>query len=84
MKLFAKLSRPEYGSENDRSKVTTITPSKLYEIENITISGMGSSFTLVGINEVFNTVQFDFYNEDGKEIDVFKIEKLNPYLYIPR
>ena len=79
MKIFAQLAYPLNGYDKDKEKVKGLK-ADLYEVDRIDIGQSHSSFTIKGKHEMFNTVQFEFYDEHGNEADIFKMPEFNPYL----
>ena len=78
--LTAKYVHPDWGYEKEAlDTFRLLRLNQEYKVEYIS---MGQSYTtvyLVGFWQAFNSVHFDFF-EDGKEIDIFRSSKYNPYL----
>lgn len=71
--ITAKVTRNEDGLNKD----------ELYEVEHIS---MGQSYTSIylktpkdGTNNPFNSVIFDFY-ENNKKLNIYKDRRFNPYI----
>jgi hypothetical protein len=79
-KVFAKLKYPNAGYDFDVEDAKMLNKKYFYEVENI---DMGQSYTNIKLKNIkihFNSVQFKFYNEDKKKIDIFSMPEFNPYL----
>lgn len=75
---YAKLAHPEYGGDYDAENVKPLKRDTFYPVQDVSIGQSYSSFQIIGMGGGFNTVQFDFYNEDKNPIDIFDTE-YNPY-----
>jgi hypothetical protein len=80
MQIYVKLAHPDYGYDHDQKAIENINTDDYYPVEDIVIGGFHTSFTIKGLNEVFNSVQFDFYNEKHEPVDIFSIPEINPYI----
>jgi hypothetical protein len=70
MTITAKLTSPNHGYDSDKEQVKKLDPDCYYVVSNVSIGSYSSSFGLVEFpGQSFNTVQFDFY-EDDRLIDV--------------
>lgn len=80
MKLFAKVEYPEAGWDSDRKNVETLDFTKMYEVDCVS---MGQSYTDICLKDLigcFNSVNFEFYNENGEKVNIFSMPEYNPYL----
>lgn len=78
--LTAKYTHPDNGYEFERLDASQLLQlNQEYEVDFIDMSGFHTDIYLVGFKKPFNSVLFDFF-EDGKEIDIFRSPKYNPYL----
>lgn len=79
--LYAKYVDPQCGFEEDKLRCRKyLILNELYEVDEI---HMGQSKTDVFLKEVpgtFNSVNFDFYDEFGKAIDIYSDSRYNPYM----
>lgn len=75
---YAKLVHPGYGSDSDGENVKPLKFDTFYPVEDVSIGQSFSSFRIIGMGCGFNTVQFDFFNEDKTPISIFDTE-YNPY-----
>lgn len=78
--LIAKFTKPDSGTEYDQIKAKSLlTVGYEYQVIDIYMGLTHTEIWLAGFVEPFNSVQFDFY-EDGKEIDIFRDERYNPWI----
>lgn len=80
MKLFAKVEHPNSGYDYDKEDIKVLDFTKMYEVEFVSMGQSHTNFKLKDINIYFNSVNFEFYNEDGNIVDIFKMSEYNPYL----
>jgi hypothetical protein len=83
VKLYAKVTHPDNGYDSDKERIKQLDTTKLYEVADggIHMSQSSTTIFLVGIKQGFNSVQFTFYSEDGKEINIYCMKEFNPYIY---
>ena len=79
--LYAKFMYPNYGHDYDEeyAKKMGLKVGERYEVENV---DMGQSYTSIYLKDIrgnFNSVQFEF-EEDEKPIDIYDDPRYNPYL----
>lgn len=60
-------------------KETDLVIGEEYEVERVEMGQSSTSIELKGKDFCYNSVMFDFY-EEGKEIDIYRDERYNPYL----
>lgn len=79
--LYAKFMYPNNGYDGDveYAKKMGLKFGEKYEVEDLSMGGSHTSIFLKDIKGSFNSVQFDF-EEDGKQIDIYRSPKYNPYL----
>ena len=80
--LIALLAHKEWGYSGDIEKVAPYPLNTVFEVENISIGQSHSSLELVGIDDSFNTINFDFFDDDGNPVNIFKDKRFNSYLNI--
>ena len=80
MKVLAKLNYPKYGYDIDIENVKILDDSIYYEVEYVYIGQSSTSFSLVGIDGSFNSVQFGFFDENKEPINIFGMKEFNSYL----
>ena len=73
--LVAIYKYPEwgYGSTND------LELGKEYVVEDVLMGQSLTHIILEGFDGVFNSVQFEFY-EESKPVDIYRDPRYNPYL----
>lgn len=78
IKLFAKL---KHNICSCKEETQNICPHIYYPVEDISIGQSSSSFSIKGMGgSLYNTIHFNFYGENMRDVDVFKIKKYNTYL----
>jgi hypothetical protein len=82
--LFAKVTHPERGYDNDKEYIKRLDFDIMYPV---TLVSMGQSHThieLEGVKGYYNSIQFTFYEgegeEDAEEINLGRSFTYNPYL----
>ena len=79
--LKARYERFDCGRQSDRDKADKLlVKHETYEVERV---NMGQSLTTVklkGFNTTFNSVLFDFYDENGAPVNIYKNPRYNSYL----
>lgn len=78
--VWAHLVHPENGYDCDKESVKKLSPHVNYPVKEISMGQSHTSFTVEGIQDSFNSVQFEFLDKDFKEIDIFAMPEFNPYL----
>jgi len=81
-KLFARFNHPESGYKGCReaARYYGLLVGERYEVSNVV---MGASYTdvyLCGYLRPFNSVLFDFEDEDGSAHDIYRDPKYNWFL----
>ena len=70
----------EYVFDGDKELASKyLVPDTDYEVYSIDMGSWMTDIYLIGYKYGFNSIYFDFY-EDGKEIDIYKDPRFNPYL----
>lgn len=62
---------PEYQTE--------LIEGEFYEVSNISMGQSYTSIYLIGFKDGFNSVQFEFY-EDDKPLDIYSDRRFNLYI----
>lgn len=82
--LFAKVTHPEKGYEDDKEYIKRLDFDTMYPV---TLISMGQSHTHIeieGVKGYYNSIQFTFYEgeeeEDAEEINIYRSFTYNPYL----
>lgn len=80
--LYAKFMYPDNGYDCDveYAKKAELKTGERYEVEDLYMGQSHTSIYLKNINGSFNSVQFDFEEEDGSVVDIYKDARYNPYL----
>lgn len=78
--LWAILTNKENGTEVDQSLVRGIPTGTKLKVTNVSVGQSHSVFEAKGYPLSFNTVQFDFVDDDGKAVDIFIDRRFNQYL----
>ena len=78
--LIAHYNGPDGGYDADKKLASKyLVPGTDYEVYDIDMGSWMTDIYLIGHKYGFNSIYFDFY-EDGKEIDIYKDPRFNPYL----
>lgn len=75
-KLYARYTNPDAGYYTPDD----LTLGERYEVEHVIMGSSYTSIFLVGHNGGYNSVNFDFENEDGSSKNIFGDPQYNPYL----
>lgn len=80
--LYAKFMYPDNGYDCDveYAKKVGLKIGERYEVEDLSMGQSNTSVYLKDIKGCFNSVQFDF-EEDDKPVDIYRSPKYNGYLY---
>ena len=80
--LYAKFMYPDYGLDCDviHAVRAGLKVGEKYEVEDLSMGQSHTSIFLKGINGAFNSIQFEFFEDDNK-VDIFRNPKYNGYLY---
>lgn len=70
MKYYAKLIKPYKDAWWSTGNGDELEVGKMYEIKQMVIEGFHTEVHLDGLGGYFNSVFFEFYDEDGKEYDI--------------
>ncbi len=78
--LYAKFMYPDNGHDCDVKYAIAagLKVGEKYEVEDLSMGQSYTSISLKDIKGVFNSVQFDFY-EDKQSVDIYRNPKYNPY-----
>lgn len=82
--LYAKVEYPDNGHDDDVETVSHLDKSKFYKVTELDMGQSSTEFKIEGNSYCFNSVNFEFYNESKKPIDIFSMPEYNPYLNINR
>ena len=80
--LYAKFVHPDWGLEYNKKKVREVglEVGRKYRVTSV---DMGQSYTnigLAGFQGLFNSVQFEFYDENDQPHDIYNDADYNPYI----
>lgn len=75
---YAKLVHPDWGMDGDKESAKLLDLDIIYEVDDVEIGSWISYVSFKNVKGEFNTVQFDFYDEDMNEINIIDTE-FNPY-----
>lgn len=78
--VIATLVRKNCGYEGDKKQVADMPIGKKYEVEHISVGQSHTNICLVGHNGFFNSVHFEFTDDAGNPVDIFKDARFNPYI----
>lgn len=81
MTLYARYKFPNNGHESDKKSCKQyLIEGKRYEVITVTMGQSSTYITLLHMPCVFNSVNFEFENEDGSLHDIYKDPNYNPYI----
>lgn len=71
--LYAKFMHPDAGDNGDigYARSQGLVVGKIYEVDSIVIGRCFTEVWLKGFQYYFNSVQFEFEDENGKPVDIF-------------
>ena len=80
--LYAKFmySDSGYASDIEIAKNAGLKIGQRYEVEDLS---MGQSYTSIYLKRIggpFNSVQFDYEEEDGMPVNIYEDKRYNPYM----
>lgn len=80
--LYARFNYPNGGwpAERGYAESMGLKVGERYEVEHVSMGGSYTSIYLTDINGVFNSVQFDFEEEDGTYVDIYNNPKYSSYI----
>lgn len=78
--VSAKFAYPENGTAHHQETAKKyLHVGHEYEVSQIIMGQSYTSVYLSGIDCVFNSVMFDFY-ENGNDLNIFRDNRFNPYI----
>ena len=79
--LYARYAHPNNGYPDDRQEVSeTLEVGKRYLVESIDMGQSYTSIFLDGFMRCFNSVYFEFEEEDYTPVDIFSDPRYNRYM----
>ena len=81
MKIYAIFEYPDNGWDYDKktAKEAGLVVGEKYELHDASVGGWQTAIYLEGFYDVFNSVQFEFVDELGNEVDIYKIPEFRSY-----
>lgn len=83
-KTLAKFVYPNNGYEADVERANILKKGHYYEVEGISMGQSRTSITLKNLRGSFNSVQFEFYDNNKQALDIYTVPEYNHYLSIFR
>lgn len=82
MGIYAKYLYPENGYESSKTQAINagLEVGERYAVSNVMMGQSNTSIFLEGIAGVFNSVQFEFEEEDGTPVDIYRDRRFNTYI----
>lgn len=74
------LNKNGYNGEKEKATEAGLKEGEKYEVVYASIGQSHSNIELDGIDGDFNSVMFDYVDENGNEADIFENPYWNPYL----
>ena len=86
MGIYARFLYPNYGYAGDGKKAISagLVVGERYEVASISMGQSYTSIILSGFSGVFNSVLFEFEDENGIDLDIYKDPRFNPYMDFPK
>lgn len=83
MKVYAVFKYPENGWDSDikDAKDAGLVVGKRYEVWDVDIGSWMTYIYLSDVSGHFNSVQFEFEDELGKEVDIFHHPEFTGYIW---
>lgn len=80
-KIYAICTTLEAGYDGDKKKIrdSGIKVGDKIELENARVGGWSTEIYLVGYKGSFNSVFFDFVDENGEEYDIYNDKDFQSY-----
>lgn len=80
--LYARFTYPDNGWDADveRAKEAGLKVDEKYEVENISMGQSNTKIYLKEFTGCFNSVQFEFEEENGAPVNIYKDRRYNPYM----
>ncbi len=80
--LYAKFMYPDagYNFDVECAKKAELKIGERYEVEYLSMGQSNTSIYLKGVDGCFNSVQFDFEEDDKTPVDIYRNHRYNPYL----
>ena len=81
-KLYAKFMFPNSGSERDQKlvKKENLKVGERYLVKRVEMGGYYTSISLDGFELPFNSVHFEFEEENGTTVNIYRDSRYNPYM----
>ena len=77
MALMAKYVRPQAGD----AEPNKLAINEVYPVTKVEMHGYHTNINLEGYGEEnFNSVNFDFQDENGAPVNIFAMPEYNPYI----
>lgn len=77
--IYARIEHPENGYGYSKSQVKNLSRKQYYKVIFVSIGQSNSRFQIENNKEIYNTVQFEFYDDEYNKIDLLNT-KWNGYL----
>jgi hypothetical protein len=78
--VIATLVRKDCGYESDQKQVEDMFIGNKYEVENISVGQSHTNVYLKGHPVSFNSIHFEFTDDNGNPVDIFKDARFSPYI----
>lgn len=80
--LNARLVNKDCGYTSDQEQVKPYALGTIFEVEDVHMGQSHTSVHLSGEKGSFNSIHFQFVDDEGLPVNIFKDPRFNPY--IPR
>ena len=84
--LYARFNHPDNGwpAERGYAENAGLKVGEKYEVEFVSMGGSYTSIYLKNIDGNFNSVQFDFEEEDGTKVNIYHDDRYSLYARLRR
>lgn len=79
MNIFAIFAHPDNGRDFDQAEAKDLTPGKKYPLQNAFVGRSNTRVLLKGITGYFNSVLFDFVDEQGTPVNIYEMPQFRVY-----
>lgn len=80
MNIYAIFSHPENGCDSDQEEARKVlSPGGKYPLQNAFVEYCSTMILLKGIMGYFNSVLFDFVDDNGNPVDIYGMPRFRVY-----
>lgn len=79
MNIYAIFAHPNNGRDSDQAEAKDLTPGKKYTLQNAFVGKSNTRVLLKDITGYFNSVLFDFVDEQGNPVNIYEMPRFRAY-----